>query len=255
MTNPTIELIHAHASVRHYKPDPLPVETVETILAAGQRASTSSNLQAYSVIAVTETAMRERLAKLCGEQKHIQEAPVFLAFCADLARLERVCHLRGYTQVIGYVENFLVAAVDAAILAQNTALAAESLGLGICFINSIRNNLPQVIDLLELPRLVVPITGMTVGWPDVEPRLRPRLPLRAVLHWEKYDTTGEDGALREYDRAMIATGIYKGRQAPVPGIETETEDYGWMEQSARRVSQPARTDLRAVLEKQGFGLE
>jgi FMN reductase (NADPH) len=145
--------------------------------------------------------------------------------------------------------------VDAAILAQNTALAAESLGLGICYIGSIRNNLPQVIDLLELPRLVVPITGMTVGWPDVEPRLRPRLPLRAVLHWEKYDTTGEDGALREYDRAMIATGIYKGRQVPVPVIETETEDYGWMEQSARRVSQPARTDLSSVLEKQGFGLE
>jgi len=255
MTNPTIELIHAHASVRHYKPDPLPVETVETILAAGQRASTSSNLQAYSVVVVTDSAKRQKLAELCGDQKHVAEAPVFLAFCADLARLERVCQLRGYTQVTGYVENFLVAAVDAAILAQNTALAAESLGLGICYIGSIRNNLPQVIDLLELPRLVVPITGMTVGWPDVEPRLRPRLPLRAVLHWEKYDTTGEDGALREYDRAMIATGIYKGRQVPVPVIETETEDYGWMEQSARRVSQPARTDLSSVLEKQGFGLE
>jgi FMN reductase (NADPH) len=255
MENPTLDLIHRHASVRRYKADPLPASIIEAIVTAGQRASTSSNLQTYSVVSVTDPTKRARLSELCGGQKHVAEAPVFLTFCADLARLERVCQLRGYTQVVGHVENFLVAAVDAAILAQNTALAAESLGLGICYIGSIRNNLPQVIDLLELPRLVVPITGMTVGWPDVEPRLRPRLPLRAVLHWEKYDTTGEDGALREYDRAMIATGIYKGRQVPVPVIETETEDYGWMEQSARRVSQPARTDLSSVLEKQGFGLE
>jgi len=255
MENPTLDLIHRHASVRRYKADPLPASVIEAIVAAGQRASTSSNLQTYSVVAVIDPAKRAKLSELCGNQKHVAEAPVFLAFCANLARLERVCHLRGYSQVVGHVENFLVAAVDAAILAQNTALAAESLGLGICYIGSIRNNLPEVIDLLELPRLVIPITGMTVGWPEKSPRLTPRLPLRAVLHWEKYDTTDEDGALREYNRAMIATGIYKGRQVPVPGKEGETEEYSWMEQSAQRVSQPARTGLRAVLEKQGFGLE
>ena len=255
MENPTLDLIHSHASVRRYKANPLPASIIEAIVASGQRASTSSNLQAYSVVVVTDSAKRAKLSELCGNQKHVAEAPVFLAFCADRARLERVCQLRGYTQVTGYVENFLVAAVDAAILAQNTALAAESLGLGICYIGSIRNNLPEVIDLLELPRLVIPITGMTVGWPEKSPRLTPRLPLRAVLHWEKYDTTDEDGALREYNRAMIETGIYQGRQVPVPGKEGETEEYSWMEQSAQRVSQPARTGLRAVLEKQGFGLE
>jgi len=255
MTNPTIELIHRHASVRHYKADPLPASVIEAILAAGQRASTSSNLQSYSVVAVTDAAKRAKLSELCGKQKHVAEAPLFLAFCADRARLERVCQLRGYTQVTGYVENFLAAAVDAAIVAQTTALAAESFGLGICYIGGIRNNLPEVIDLLELPRLVVPIAGMTVGWPAAGPRLRPRLPLRAVLHWEKYDRSGEDAALREYDRAMLATGIYKGRQVPVPGEEGGMEDYGWTEHSARRVSQPARAGLRAVLEKQGFELK
>ncbi|MCJ7584721.1 MAG: NADPH-dependent oxidoreductase [Anaerolineales bacterium] len=255
MENPTLDLIHRHASVRRYKADPLPASVIEAIVASGQRASTSSNLQTYSVVAVIDSAKRQKLAELCGDQKHVAEAPVFLAFCANLARLERVCQLRGYTQVTGYVENFLVAAVDAAILAQNTALAAESLGLGICYIGSIRNNLPEVIDLLELPRLVVPITGMTVGWPEKSPRLKPRLPLRAVLHWEKYDTSSEDGALREYDRAMIETGIYQGRQVPVPGKEGETEEYSWTEHSARRVSQRVRISLRAVLEKHGFGLE
>jgi FMN reductase (NADPH) len=254
MENPTIDLIHAHASCRHYKADPLPASVIEAILAAGQRASTSSNLQTYSVVAVAEAARRERLAELCGNQQHIADAPVFLAFCADLARLERACQLRGYTQVTGYVENFLVAAVDAAILAQNTALAAESLGLGICYIGSIRNNLPEVIELLELPRLVIPITGMTVGCPEKSPRLKPRLPLRAVLHWERYNEE-QDEALLEYDRSMASTGIYDQQQIPVPGKEGEMEDYGWTEHSARRVSQPVRTGLRAVLEKQGFGLE
>ncbi len=240
--------------MRRYKPDPLPVPVIETVIAAGQRASTSSNLQAYSVVVVTEGVKRVKLAKLCGDQKQIEEAPVFLAFCADLARLERACQLRGYAQVTEYVENFLVAAVDAAILAQNTALAAESLGLGICYIGSIRNNPQEVIELLGLPRLTFPITGMTMGWPAVEPRLRPRLPLRVVLHWEKYDRASEDDSLREYDRAMIASGIFKGRQVPVPGQEGEMEDYGWTEHSARRVSQPVRIGLRAVLEKQGFAL-
>lgn len=254
MENPTIDLIHAHASCRHYKADPLPASVIEAILAAGQRASTSSNLQTYSVVAVTEAARRERLAELCGNQQHIADAPVFLAFCADLARLERVCQLRGYTQITEYTENFLIAAVDAALIAQNAALAAESLGLGICYIGSIRNNPQEVIELLGLPRLTFPITGMTAGWPAAGPRLRPRLPLKAVLHWEKYDCSGEDAALREYDRAMVATGIYKGRQVPVPGKEGEMEDYGWMEHSARRVSQTVRTGLRAVLEKQGFTL-
>jgi FMN reductase (NADPH) len=254
MENPTLDLIHRHASVRRYKVDPLPASVIEAIVAAGQHASTSSNLQTYSVVVVTDSAKRQKLAELCGNQKHVAEAPVFLALCADLARLERICQLHGYTQVTGYVENFLVAAVDSAILAQNIALGAESLGLGICYIGSIRNNLPEVIALLELPRLVIPITGMTVGWPDVEPRLRPRLPLRAVLHWEKYDTASEDGALREYDFTMVTTGIYEGRQVPVPGKESETEEYSWTEHSARSVSQPVRTGLRAVLEKQGFAL-
>lgn len=124
----------------------------------------------------------------------------------------------------------------------------------ICYIGAIRNRPQAVIDLLGLPRLVMPIAGMTVGWPAAAPALRPRLPLAAVLRWERYDHSGEDQALAEYDRAMAATGIYAGRQVPVPGQPGQLEDYGWTEHSARRVSQPHRTHLRAVLEGQGFEL-
>ena len=185
--SPTIEQIHRHASVRSYRPDPVPVDQVEAIVAAGQRSSTSSNLQMFSVVAVTEQSTRERLAVLCGNQEHIAQAPVFLAWCADLARLDRACQVRGYEQVTQYVESFLLAAVDTSLAMQNAALAAELMGLGICYIGAIRNRPQEVIDLLELPRLVFPIAGMTLGWPAVEPMLRPRLPLSAVLHWERYD--------------------------------------------------------------------
>jgi FMN reductase (NADPH) len=252
MENPVIDLIHRHTSVRHYKPDPLSHSLVETIISAAQRASTSSNLQAYSVVAVTEEDMRTQISKLCGNQSHVREAPVFLAWCADLARLDRVCKIRGYTQISEYTENFLIAAMDTTLAAQNAALAAESLGLGICYIGSIRNHPAEIIKLLGLPRLTFPITGMTLGWPDEQPGIKPRLPIQSVLHWGSYNPVKEDENLHSYDATMVATGLYKGRQVPVPGKPEETEDYGWLEQSARRVSLATRTDLRPFLEKQGF---
>ncbi len=255
MTSSTINQIYHHASVRNYKPDPIPKEVVEAIVAAGQRSSTSSNLQTYSAIAVTSDEKRNRLAELCGNQDHIRQAPVFIAWCSDRSRLERVCQRRGYQQVSNYVEDFLVSVVDVAIAMQTAALAAESLGIGICYIGAIRNKPEDIIDLLELPKLVFPVSGMTLGYPAGEPRIRPRLPTRAVLHWEHYDTGVEEQALLVYDREMIDTGVYHGRRVPVPGAPEISEDYGWMEHSARRASKPIRTGLRHVIQAQGFDLD
>jgi FMN reductase (NADPH) len=255
MPNPTLELIHHHASVRQYKPDPVPVAIVNTIVAAAQHASTSSALQAYSIVAVTEAARRDKLAELCGNQDHIRQAPVFLTWCADLSRLEHICTIRGYSITAEYTENFLVAAFDAILASQNAALAAESLGLGICYIGSIRRNPQEVIDLLGLPRLVFPVVGMTVGWPSQDNQLRPRLPLELVLHWEQYDTTPRDELLRVYDQVMISTGIYEDRKVPIPGRKAEIESVGWLEQSARRVSKADRTGLRNAIKMQGFALK
>jgi FMN reductase (NADPH) len=254
MTTPVIDLMHRHGSVRKYTADPVPAALIETVVAAAQRASTSSNLQVVSVIAVTDPAKRRRLAGVCG-QEHVAQAPVVLVWCADLRRLDRACELRGYRQVTAYVENFLVCVLDVGIAAQNGALAAESLGLGVCYLGSIRNDPQGVIDLLTLPRLVFPVVGMAVGWPAAPAPVRPRLPVPAVLYWETYDPAPRDAALHEYDRTMIATGIYQGRQVPVPGKPGAVEEYGWLEHSARRAAQALRTDLRDVLKRQGFALE
>ena len=255
VTSPTIEQIYQHGSIRKYKSKPVPRQLIEAVVAAAQRSSTSSNLQTYSVVAVTDRSTREELASLCGNQDQIRQAPVFLAWCADLSRLDHVCQLRGYEQNTRHVENFLVAAADAAIAMQTAAIAAESLGLGLCYIGAIRNNPREIVKLLKLPRFLFPVSGMTLGWPDVKPRFRPRLPLREVLHWEVYSQEGQEEALREYDQVMIGTGIYKGRQVQVPGSVEEWEDSGWMEHSARRASKSARVDLRHELAEQGFDLE
>ena len=254
MTNPTIELIHQHGSVRNYKPDPVSRKMVEIVVEAGQRAATSSNLQMYSIVAFTDDEKRARMQELCNNQRHIGQAPVFLTWCADLSRLERICQARGYSQEAGQAENFLLAAVDVAIAAQNAGLAAESLGLGFCYIGAIRNNPREVIQLLGLPRLTFPLVGMTLGWPARPPMVRPRLPLDAILHWDQYGTQDEEIHLEKYDQEMIGTGIYKWRQVttadPIP-----EEEYGWTEHSARRVSQVQRPHLREVLQQQGFELK
>lgn len=254
MTNETIELIFKHGSVRHYKPDPVPFEMVETIVASGQRASTSSNLQMYSVVAVLEDQRRQQLSELCGNQGFIKEAPVFLAWCADLSRLDRLAAKRGYQAISHYAENFLLATVDVSLAMQNAALAAESMGLGICYIGAIRNNPQAVIDLLQLPELVFPVAGMTVGWPVRAPLIRPRLPLPAVLHRETYSTENEEAYWDDYDQAMIATGIYKGRQVKADG-QVDVEVYGWTEHSARRAAKAVRVGLKEVLLQQGFRIE
>ena len=253
MTNPTLDLLHRHGSVRKYLADPVPAELIEQIVRAAQRGSTSSNLQVVSVVAVTDATKRKRLSEICG-QEHVAQPPVVLVWCADLKRLDRACELRGCKQVTDYVENFLTCVLDAGIAAQNAAVAAESLGLGVCYLGSIRNNTQTVIELLALPRLVFPVVGMAVGRPAAPPAVRPRLATSAILSWERYAETS-DATLREYDRIMAATGIYQGRQVPVPGRPGEMEDYGWLEHSARRAEQALRTELRAVLKRQGFGLE
>jgi FMN reductase (NADPH) len=211
-------------------------------------------MQTYSVVAVTAEETRAQLMELCGNQQHILQAPVFLAWCADRYRLEQLNQMRGYEHNAEHLENFLVAAVDAAIAAQNAAIAAESLGLGICYIGAIRNKSASVIELLGLPRHVFPITGMTLGYPENPPLIRPRLSQEVILHWEKYESD-QEVALRAYDRTMIETGIYKGRQVDVPGKDGEMEEYGWLEHTARRTSQPVRPEMLSVIRSQGFGMK
>jgi nitroreductase len=143
--NEVLATILAHRSVRAYLPDPLPEGTLERLVAAAQSASTSSNLQTWSVVAVEDPARKARLAELGSGQKHILQCPLYLVWCVDLARLrlaagERQIVLEG----LDYLEPFIVGIVDAALAAQNAAVALESLGLGHVLIGAMRNHPEEV---------------------------------------------------------------------------------------------------------------
>lgn len=248
---PVMKMMRRHRSIRQYKPDPLPDGMLEAIISSAQTASTSSYLQQYSVVVVEDSAKKDRLTVLCGNQEPIRQCPTFLVFCADRYRLKHVCECEGTQIQTGYLDAFLIAAVDAALLAQNVALAAESLGLGIVYIGGIRDNPAEVIAELELPELVFPITGMCLGYPAEDPTPRPRLPLPSVLHRERYYTAEIDAHLDTYDETVLQTCIF---------LSPETgEPYGWISRAARRMAYTdpmrLRVALSQVAREQGFGLQ
>ena len=165
--NEVLETILNHRSVRGFLPRALPEGTLELLIAAAQSASTSSNLQFWSVVAVQETERKSRLAELAGQQQFIRDAPLLLVWLADLSRLDRIAAER-QAQVDGthYLEEFIVGVVDAALAAQSALIAAESLGLGAVYIGAMRNLPEQIAAELALPPHVFAVFGMSIGYPD-----------------------------------------------------------------------------------------
>lgn len=203
--NDIITHLLSHRSVRAFLPRRLPEATLEMLVAAAQSASTSSNLQAWSVLAVEEPAHKSRLAELAGQQDFIRQAPLFLAFLADHARLGRVGAARG-TQLEGldYTESYIIAALDAAFAAQNLMVAAESLGLGCVYVGALRNHPEEIAQELGLPPHVMGVFGMAIGYPDpaVRAEVKPRLPQSVVLHRERYGAAAEPDAIAAYDATL-----------------------------------------------------
>ena len=199
-----------HRSVRHFLRDPLPANTVETLVAAAQSAPTSSNLQTWSVIAVESQERREALANLVGPQRHLAVAALVLVWLADLSRIERLGKAQGRHPVgLNYLDTFLMGVIDAALAAQNAVVAAEAMGLGTVYVGGMRNQPEEVAKVLGTPSNVFPVFGLVVGQPDpARPaQIKPRLPQSAVLHREQYqlpvDTQAEIGNYNSHLRAFM----------------------------------------------------
>lgn len=243
----------AHRSVRAFLPDALPEGTLQTLVAAAQSASSSSNLQAWSVVAVRDPARKARLAEWSNRQAHIEQVPLFLVWVADLSRLDRTAARLGREAAANrYLEMFLVAAVDAALAAQNAVVAAEALGLGAVYIGALRNQADRVAAELRLPPHAFPLFGLCIGRPDPQrpAAVKPRLAQAAVLHHETYQADGaqEAAAVEAYD-ALIQR-FQAGQGLPAQP---------WSEQASQRVAGAAslsgRHRLAVVLRAQGFALE
>ncbi len=205
VTTDVIDLQLRHRSVRQFTADPVHDDQLAAIVSAAQSAATSSNLQAWSVVAVRDPARKARLAELANSQAFIDQAPVFLVWVADLGRARRLAerHARPLTGA-DYLESTILGFVDAALAAQNAVIAAESLGLGTVFVGAVRNHPIELAEVLDLPPHTIAAFGLAVGVPDPqeEADIKPRLPREAVLHHERYDATIADEHIRVYDERV-----------------------------------------------------
>jgi nitroreductase len=185
MTNISDILLNRR-TIRKYSAEPVDDKLLNDLLLMGCRASTTGNMQVYSIIVTRDVQIKRDLAPLHFNQKMITEAPVVLTFCADFNRFNKWCLLRkaepGYDNFL----SFFTAAIDALLVAQTVCIAAESKGLGICYLGTTTYSANKIIEVLKIPKGVVPVTTVILGWPSEKPDQVDRLPLQAVIHKETY---------------------------------------------------------------------
>lgn len=241
--NEMIENLLSHRSIRKFKSKQLNQQQIESIVSSAQHASTSSYMMAYSIIGVTDESKKEQLAEITG-QSYVKHNGHFLIFCADLNRVTVKATSDEYENMLDNLENsehFLVSAIDAALAAQNAAIAAESMGLGICYIGSIRNNIAAVDELFHLPKHVIPLFGMAIGYPAHHPESKPRLPIDAVYFENGYQDHKE--ALDRFDEKI---GKYYAKRS-----ENNRKDT-WTDQMKRRFQKTIRMDVTDHVKNKGF---
>lgn len=241
-----LSLLKSHRSIRKFTDEPVSDDTVADIISAGLAAATSSNVQATTVIRVRNPETRAAIAALAGGQTYVETAAAFFVWCADLHRSAVACEMAGGDFHPGVTEHFVIATVDCALAAQNAVVAAESLGLGICYIGGIRNDPAQVTELLELPDQVFPLFGLCIGWPDQDPALKPRLPLSVTLKEETYTEDDDRDGIESYDDEMRA--YYRERTGG-------KLDRAWSEDMSSLLGKESRPHMRAYLDSQGFSFK
>ena len=179
-------------TMRKYSAQPVENSLLDSILEKGCRASTTGNMQVYSIIVTRDEMMKQSLAPLHFNQKMVTEAPVVLTFCADFNRFNRWCRLRNAEPGYDNFLSFMTAAIDALLVAQTVCNAAEAEGLGICYLGTTTYMAHKIIEVLKLPAGVVPVTTVSMGWPSEIPEQVERLPVEAVVHSETYHEYSDD---------------------------------------------------------------
>lgn len=182
-----MDLLLRHKTIRKFKDAEISKELLNGIIQSACRgASTTGNMQLYSIIVSRDKNQIQKLTPLHFNQPVAKSAPVLLTVCADFNRFTKWCEYReaepGYDNLL----SFLTASIDAIIVAQNICIAAEDKGLGICYLGTTTYNAKELINELNIPKLVFPITTLAIGWPDEDPEFTDRLPLEGIIHNEKY---------------------------------------------------------------------
>ncbi|WP_026957341.1 oxygen-insensitive NADPH nitroreductase [Aliagarivorans taiwanensis] len=235
---PVIQTIKQHRSIRQFTEQAIEAEMLDAIITSGIAASSSSLLQAVSIIRVSDSDKRTKLAELAGNQAYVASAAEFLVFCIDFQR-----HHQFNSEVQSdFTELTLIGAIDAGIMAQNCLLAAESLGLGGVYIGGLRNAPQQVDELLGLPQHCAILFGLCLGHPAQDPELKPRLSPQVLVHQDSYQSLDKASVAR-YDQAMRE--YYQARSS-------NTKQQGWSEQVGAKLSKETRPFMRAYLNGKGL---
>ena len=186
-----MESIRNRRTIRKYKSQDIPEELLNSLLEEASRASTMGNMQLYSAVITRSEKMKSKLAPMHFNQPMVTGAPVVVTFCADFNRFSLWCKQRkaepGYDNFLSFIN----ALSDALLFTQNFCTLAEDAGLGICYLGTTIYNPAPIIELLKLPKLVIPVATITVGYPDELPVQPDRLPLRGIIHNEVYKQYSE----------------------------------------------------------------
>lgn len=245
----TIECILSHRTIRKYKEKPIEDDILKQILEAGFRTSTTGNMQVYSIIVTKDKELKKKLWESHFKQDMVNQAPVVLTFCADFNRFNKWCRLReaepGYDNFL----SFMTAAIDALIASQTVCIAAESFGLGICYLGTTTYMTQNIIDILHCPKGVIPVTTLVVGYPDEDPDLVDRLPYQGIVHEEVYkDYSAGDinDIYREKEALPLTAELLKENN--VDNLAKVFTQFRYKKKDNVLFSK----QLLSVLEKQGF---
>lgn len=240
--NSTIETILNHVSVRSFTDQALTEEQIKQLVTAAQAASTASFQQAYSIIGVTDPELKQKIAELAGNQPFITEGGHLFIFCADINRHKQMAEDLDIdiTETIEGIDAALVGTIDASLAAQNLVIAAESIGLGVCYIGGVRDGILSISELLDIPDHVFPVYGLVVGYPKKRNDHKPRIPFEGIYHTNRYDNNKKD-IIKQYDEN---TKLYYE--------ETRNQTRTWSETAIGSLKRLPRSFMKDYLNRKGW---
>jgi len=249
--NPIVNLILQHRSIRKYKDKVVSKDMIEIIVNAGQQAAFA--YQAYSVILSRK------------KERHPFHAPLYFIICVDVHKISKIMETRNWKVVMNDLSCLIWGLQDAAYMAQNMVIAAESLGLGTCYIGAVPYYAEKIAEQFKLPQKVFPLVGLTVGYPAEDPPTRPRYPLDFTLFEEEYPELDEEAierAKKKMDDGYLSQDYYSSMNAKIDLIGDREEKfdydtYSWTEHISRKLGQwqPSPEELLEQFRKRGFNIQ
>jgi FMN reductase [NAD(P)H] len=250
-----IRRVLSRKTVRRYS-NKMPAEDLlDLLVACALSASAKSDFQQASILRVRDQHKRIAIGELFPAMPWIAIAPVFFVFLGDPRRLQRIGEMRGKPVENGTLEGFFNASIDAALAMQTMILCAESVGLGVCPISVIRNEVDKVAAILDLPDLVFPVAGLCLGYSQAEGYVSLRLPRGVTVHSDRYDDSALGAGIDDYDRRRHALHAIPKEQQRSNAEFGEAAFYGWSEDKARQAAKAEGAAFPPYLRSCGFSFD